>query len=64
MAEQNLRRSLIISHGDVTVFFTRPISAAFIILAAAAIITSYYRIKKSMDREAQNALSAGKQEDD
>ena len=27
MAEQNLRRSIIISHGDPAVFFTRPISA-------------------------------------
>lgn len=64
MAEQNLRRSLIISHGDVTIFFTRPISAAFIILAVVVIITSYYRIKKSMDREAQNAFSGEKQKDD
>jgi putative tricarboxylic transport membrane protein len=53
MAEQNLRRSLIISHGDATIFFTRPISAAFIILALAVIISSYYRIKKASAREAQ-----------
>jgi putative tricarboxylic transport membrane protein len=64
MAEQNLRRSLIISHGDPTVFFTRPISAAFIILAVVVIITSYYRIKKSMDRETQNAFPDEKQKDD
>jgi putative tricarboxylic transport membrane protein len=54
MAEQNLRRSLIISHGDPSVFFTRPISAAFIILSVVVIISSYYRIKKSTDREKQN----------
>jgi len=52
MAEQNLRRSLIISHGDPTIFFTRPISAGFIILALAVIISSYYRIRKASAREA------------
>jgi len=59
MAEQNLRRSLIISHGDPTVFFTRPISAGFILLALAVIISSYYRIKKASAREAQAAASGG-----
>jgi putative tricarboxylic transport membrane protein len=58
MAEQNLRRSLIISHGDATIFFTRPISAAFIILALAVIISSYYRIKKASAREAQAGASS------
>jgi putative tricarboxylic transport membrane protein len=53
MAEQNLRRSLIISHGDPLIFFQRPISAAFIIVALFVIITSYYRIKRAMEREAE-----------
>ena len=53
MAEQNLRRSLIISHGDPLIFLTRPICAAFLIIAIFVMITSYYRIKKAMDREAQ-----------
>ncbi|MGC8811324.1 MAG: tripartite tricarboxylate transporter permease, partial [bacterium] len=51
MVEQNLRRSLLISHGDPMIFFTRPISAAFIIVGVLIIITSYYRIKKAMERE-------------
>jgi putative tricarboxylic transport membrane protein len=55
MAEQNLRRALIISHGDPFVFFKRPISAAFIILTVFVIISSYYRIKKANQREAQPA---------
>ena len=55
MAEQNLRRTLIISHGDLLVFFKRPISAAFIILTVFVIISSYYRIKKANEREAQRA---------
>ncbi|MGD9123571.1 MAG: tripartite tricarboxylate transporter permease [Desulfarculaceae bacterium] len=53
MAEQNLRRSLIISHGDPSVFVTRPISAAFIVLAIVIIISSYYRIKKAQERMSQ-----------
>lgn len=51
MVEQNLRRSLLISHGDPMIFFTRPISASFIIIGILIIITSYYRIKKAMERE-------------
>ena len=57
MAEQNLRRSLIISHGDPTVFFQRPISAGFIILALIVMISSYYRIRKGQKREEQTITS-------
>jgi putative tricarboxylic transport membrane protein len=64
MVEQNLRRSLIISHGDPLIFITRPISAAFIIIGIFIIITSYYRIKKAMDREAQMASIAEKEKID
>jgi putative tricarboxylic transport membrane protein len=42
MAEQNLNRALLISHNDWTVFFTRPISCAFIIVMAASIIFTVY----------------------
>jgi len=51
MVEQNLRRSLIISHGNPFIFITRPISAAFIIIGIFVMIASYYRIKKAMERE-------------
>jgi TctA family transporter len=37
LLEENLRRSLIISAGDATVFFTRPISLGLLVLAAAAL---------------------------
>jgi len=33
MMEENLRRTMMISFGDPSVFFTRPISAAFLIAA-------------------------------
>jgi TctA family transporter len=34
LMEENLRRALLISRGDPTVFFTRPISAGFLIATA------------------------------
>ena len=36
MMEENLRRALLLSHGDATVFVTRPISLGLLVLAAAA----------------------------
>ena len=38
MIEENLRRAMIISHGDPTVFVTRPLSAALIATAAAVLV--------------------------
>ncbi|MBB3610418.1 tripartite tricarboxylate transporter permease [Rhizobium sp. BK602] len=38
LAEQQLRRALAISQGDVTVLFTSPIAAMLLLLAAAALI--------------------------
>jgi TctA family transporter len=38
LMEENLRRALLISRGDPTVFFTRPISLTFLILAAASLL--------------------------
>jgi TctA family transporter len=37
--EENLRRAMLISRGDPTVFIRRPISAAFLLLTAALIVT-------------------------
>jgi putative tricarboxylic transport membrane protein len=37
LLEQHLRRALIISHGDASVFLTRPISAGLLLVAAAAL---------------------------
>ncbi len=54
MVEQNLRRSLIISHGNPLIFVTRPISLAFIIMGIFVMITSYYRIKRAMEREVKD----------
>ncbi|MCC6472979.1 MAG: tripartite tricarboxylate transporter permease [Burkholderiales bacterium] len=38
LMEENLRRALLISRGDPTVFFTRPISLTFMVLACVVLI--------------------------
>jgi putative tricarboxylic transport membrane protein len=51
MAEQNMRRSLMLSHDDFSIFVTRPISAAFLFLAIVMAITSYRKFKKLRELE-------------
>ncbi len=47
IAEENLNRALIVSNNDISVFFTRPISLAFILLSAFSIgWTIYTRFRK------------------
>ncbi|WP_173934706.1 tripartite tricarboxylate transporter permease [Chelativorans sp. Marseille-P2723] len=41
-AEQQFRRALTISQGDVSVFFTRPISLTLIIIAVLSLLTPYF----------------------
>ncbi len=38
MMEENLRRAMLLSRGDPTVFFTSPISLAMLILAASLLL--------------------------
>jgi TctA family transporter len=38
MMEENLRRAMLLSRGDASVFFTRPLSLAFLIMAVAMLI--------------------------
>jgi TctA family transporter len=38
MMEENLRRALLLSRGDPTVFFTRPLSLAMLLMAAALVL--------------------------
>ncbi|QTQ12642.1 tripartite tricarboxylate transporter permease [Treponema parvum] len=39
MADENLRRALLLTHGDISIFFTRPISVFFMLLIAYLIFT-------------------------
>lgn len=41
MAEGEFRRSLVMSQGDPSIFFTRPICLLFFALAAISIVGSY-----------------------
>lgn len=50
--EVNLRRALVMSNGSISIFFTRPISAVFLILSVICliypVITKYVsRLKKA-----------------
>ncbi|MDR1745417.1 MAG: tripartite tricarboxylate transporter permease, partial [Planctomycetota bacterium] len=52
MAEDHLNRALLVGRNDWSVFFTRPISCAFLILSALSILLAFYShyrdsIKKS-----------------
>jgi TctA family transporter len=38
MMEENLRRGLLLSRGDPSVFFSRPLSLAFLIMAVAMLV--------------------------
>jgi TctA family transporter len=38
MMEENLRRALLLSRGDATVFFSRPLSLALLAMAAALVV--------------------------
>jgi len=48
MFESNLRRTLIWSKGSLSVFFTRPISLFFIILAVASVLWAFKRTKSKI----------------
>jgi putative tricarboxylic transport membrane protein len=51
LMEENLRRALLISRGDPTVFITRPISAAFLIATALLLIVMVLpAIRKKRDQ--------------
>lgn len=43
MAERSFKQALLLSQGDYSVFFTRPISLFFIILAGAILFMSIWK---------------------
>ena len=46
LAEKAFRQTLIGEHGDVTVFFTRPLSGTFMLLALALFLYPLYLSRK------------------
>ena len=49
LAEQQLRRALAISDGDVSVLFTRPLSGALLLLAATAMLIPWLMNRRTQD---------------
>jgi len=50
MMEENLRRAMLLSRGDPTVFFTRPLSLTLLLMAAAlVVIVALPQIKKTRE---------------
>jgi TctA family transporter len=56
LMEENLRRALLISRGDPTVFFTRPISLTFMLLSAFVLIIM---IVPQMRKKKEEAIHEG-----
>ena len=56
LMEENLRRALLISRGDPTVFFTRPISLGFMIASALILITM---IMPAVRKKKEDAYTQG-----
>lgn len=54
LAEEQLRRSLVISGGSFSIFFTRPISLALLIMAAIGIIIPFVRNYKAKRKASVN----------
>ena len=54
--EENLRRALLISRGDPSVFFTRPISLGFMIAAVLILLTM---ILPAFRKKKEEAIVAG-----
>jgi len=56
MVEENFRRALLLSRGDMMIFLERPISASFIAAGAAlmlALVWSYFRARRKARQELQ-----------
>jgi len=47
LAERSMRQSLIGSHGDVTIFFGRPISGTIMVIAIALLVYPLYKLLKN-----------------
>lgn len=61
LAEKNFRRAMVISQGSYSIFFTRPISCAFLAIAVISVVVFGIRNARSRKRAMQNeqARSAG-----
>ena len=51
LMEENLRRAMLISRGDATVFFTRPLSAVLLAMAAGLLVLTFLPMLKKKREE-------------
>jgi putative tricarboxylic transport membrane protein len=58
LLDKNLRRGLTLSDGDLTPFFTRPISAVFVVLIVLTIVASLPAVRRAMGRLLPSARRA------
>ena len=58
MVEENFRRSLLLSHGDLTVFIIHPISAVFVAVSAVLVLMQVYLGWRTGRRQAAGPVSA------
>ena len=61
MADENLRRALLLTDADLSIFFTRPISIFFIVVILYLIFTQtpvYARISEKRDAKREAARRA------
>ena len=57
MVEENFRRALLLSRGDMTVFVTRPISCAFVVLSALIVgLQAFFALRGSLRKRRNAAL--------
>lgn len=54
LAEKNFRRAMVISKGSFDIFFTRPISCAFIVIAIGSILLFAFKNYRARKRAQQN----------
>jgi putative tricarboxylic transport membrane protein len=59
LLDKSLRRGLILSDGDISAFFTRPISAGFAVIIAVSVLLSIAPVRRSL--AARNPFANGKQ---
>jgi putative tricarboxylic transport membrane protein len=62
LLEKNLRRGLVLSDGDLTPFFTRPISFVMFALVALTILTNIPAFHRAMSRGWAAVTGAAKRE--
>ena len=61
LAEKNFRRAIVISEGSLDIFFTRPISCAFLVIAIASVVifgVRNYKDKKQKKQAAEASAQA------